>query len=77
MSNNFVDYGNATVLMDGVAVRIEKDKFIGTRQEWKALTSQQKAVYDGRIVNITDDFTQSGSGVSFAYSNGKLTIITS
>lgn len=29
--------------------------FIGTQEEWNALTSSQKAEYSNRIVNITDD----------------------
>lgn len=76
MSDNFVDYGNATALMGGVADRIDKDKFIGTKAEWSRLTEEEKAVYNGRIVNITDDFTPSGGGVSFSYADNKLTIST-
>ncbi len=62
MSKNFVDYSNAGDLMSGIENRIEKDKFIGKKQVWNALTQQQKAVYDGRIVNITDDYSPSGGG---------------
>lgn len=76
MSKNFVDYGNATALMGGVADRIDKDKFIGTKAEWDRLTEEEKAVYNGRIVNITDDFTPGGGGVSFSYADNKLTIST-
>lgn len=76
MSKNFVDYGNATALMGGVADRIDKDKFIGTKAEWNRLTEEEKAVYNGRIVNITDDFTSGGGGVSFSYADNKLTIST-
>lgn len=32
------------------------DMFIGTTAEWEALSSTQKAEYDGKIVNITDDY---------------------
>lgn len=63
MSNNFVDIGNATSLMGGVADRIENDKFIGTKDDWKQLSLGEKAVYDGRVVNITDDIPK-GSNVS-------------
>ena len=76
MSSNFVDYGNATALMGGVADRIDKDKFIGTRAEWNRLTEEEKAAYNGRVVNITDDFTPGGGGVFFSYANNKLTIST-
>ena len=76
MSSNFVDYGNATSLMGGVADRIEKDKFIGTKDDWEQLSLGEKAVYNGRIVNIIDDFTPSGGGVSFSYADNKLTIST-
>jgi hypothetical protein len=55
MSNNFVDYGNATALVGGVADRIEKDKFIGTKDDWEQLSLGEKAAYDGRVVNITND----------------------
>ena len=30
----------------------------GTTGQWNALTSQQKAAYDGGIVNITDDYIE-------------------
>lgn len=52
MSSNFVDYGNATALMGGVADRIEKNYFEGTKEEWEALTDEQKAVYDQRAVHL-------------------------
>lgn len=38
-------------------------KFIGTKAEWNALTIEEKAVYDGKLVYITDD-TSSGGGSS-------------
>lgn len=63
MSNNFVDIGNATSLMGGVADRIENDKFIGTKDDWEQLSLEEKSVYDGRVVNITDDIPK-GSNVS-------------
>lgn len=62
MSNNFVDVSNATSLMGGVADRIEKDKFIGTKDDWEQLSLGERATYDGRVVNITDDIPK-GSNV--------------
>lgn len=52
MSRNFVDYNNATDLMNGVEDRIEKNYFEGTKEEWNALTDEQKAVYDKRVVHL-------------------------
>lgn len=52
MSKNFVDYNNATDLMNGVEDRIEKNYFEGTKEEWDALTDEQKAAYDQRAVHL-------------------------
>ncbi len=76
MSSNFVDYGNATALMGGVADRIEKDKFIGTRAEWERLTAEEKAAYNGRVVNITDDSLLSNSVVN-KVEEGNMSPVTS
>lgn len=76
MSSNFVDYGNATALMGGVADRIDKDKFIGTRAEWNRLTEEEKAAYNGRVVNITDDSLLSDSVVD-TVEEGNMSAVTS
>lgn len=52
MSNNFVDYNNAEDLMNSVEDRIEKNYFKGTKEGWEALTDEQKAVYDQRVVHL-------------------------
>lgn len=76
MSKNFVDYGNATALMGGVADRIDKDKFIGTKAEWDRLTEEEKAAYNGRVVNITDDSLLSSDVVN-AVEEGNMSAVTS
>ena len=53
MSDNFVNYSNATELMTGIADRIDRVTFTGTTAQWNALTPTAKASYD--LICLTDD----------------------
>ena len=63
-SKNFMANGDAETVFSGYATRIKRSPsaFIGTRAEWDALTSAQKALY--QLVNINDDNEEGGGGGS-------------
>lgn len=57
-----VDYDNDSSGLQSTKVQSAIDElaeqnieFIGTTAEWEALTQEQKAKYEGKIVLITDD----------------------
>lgn len=52
-----------------------KSTFVGTREEWQSLTTEQKAKYE--IVNLTDDLASGGTIVVDAVVRGNMNAVTS
>ena len=46
VNNYFVSYDNAEDLMDGIAERIDYVTFMGTLEQWNALSTSEKEKYD-------------------------------